>query len=73
MWPIPQLPANLFTFTEEIFNGKLPFYVQWELVLSSLYFPQKYGQKMCKLSLYEVWKATVDLLFAKKIKKFSTN
>ena len=25
MWPNPQFPAGFFTFTEEIFNGKLPF------------------------------------------------
>ena len=25
MWPNPQFPANLVTFTEEIFNGKLHF------------------------------------------------
>ena len=25
MWPNPQLPADLVTFTEEIFNGKLYF------------------------------------------------
>ena len=25
MWPNPQLPADLVTFSEEIFNGKLHF------------------------------------------------
>ena len=25
MWPNPQFPANLITFTEEILNGKLHF------------------------------------------------
>ena len=25
MWPNPQFPANLVTFTEEILNGKLHF------------------------------------------------
>ena len=25
MWPIPQFPADLVTFTEEILNGKLHF------------------------------------------------
>ena len=25
MWPNPQFPANLVTFTEEILNGKLQF------------------------------------------------
>ena len=25
MWPNPQFPADLVTFTEEIFNGKLHF------------------------------------------------
>ena len=28
MWPDPQFPADLVTFTEEIFNGKLHFFVQ---------------------------------------------
>ena len=26
MWPNPQCPADLFTFTEEILNGKLHFF-----------------------------------------------
>ena len=26
MWQNPQFPADLVTFTEEILNGKLPFY-----------------------------------------------
>ena len=30
MWPNPQFPADLVTFTEEILNGKLHFFVQWE-------------------------------------------
>ena len=25
MWPNPQIPADLITFTEEILNGKLHF------------------------------------------------
>ena len=29
MWPNPQFPANLITFTEEILNGKTSFFVQW--------------------------------------------
>ena len=30
MWPNPQFPADLVTFTEEIFNGKLHFlYSGW--------------------------------------------
>ena len=32
MWPnslFPQFPADLVTFTEEIFNGELHFFVQW--------------------------------------------
>ena len=28
MWPNPQFPADLVTFTEEILNGKLHFFVQ---------------------------------------------
>ena len=29
MWPNPQFAADLVTFTEEILNGKLPFFVHW--------------------------------------------
>ena len=29
MWQNPQLPADLVTFTEETFNGKLHYLVQW--------------------------------------------
>ena len=28
MWPDPQAPADLVTFTEEILNGKLHFFMQ---------------------------------------------
>ena len=28
MWPKPQFPMDSVTFTEEIFNGKLNFFVQ---------------------------------------------
>ena len=29
MWPNPQFPAELVTFTEEVFNGKL-FWAVWK-------------------------------------------
>ena len=29
MWPNPQETADLVTFTDEILNGKLYFFVQW--------------------------------------------
>ena len=32
MWPNPQFPADLFTFTEEILNGKFDFFVQWGVI-----------------------------------------
>ena len=34
MWPNPQLPADLVTFTGEILNEKYNFFVQW--VMSNL-------------------------------------
>ena len=35
MWPNPQEYVDLVTFTEEIFNGKLHFFVQWFFPVSS--------------------------------------
>ena len=32
MWPNPLETADLVTFTEEILNGKLHFFVQWVVV-----------------------------------------
>ena len=29
MWPNPEFPEDLVTFTEEIRNGKLHFFVLW--------------------------------------------
>ena len=29
MWPNPQFPTDLVTFTEKILNGELDFFVQW--------------------------------------------
>ena len=37
MWPNPYKTANLVTFTEEILNGKLHFFVQW-VQLRKTYF-----------------------------------
>ena len=34
MWPNPNETANLVTFTEEINNGKLHFFVQWSTTYS---------------------------------------
>ena len=33
MWPDPQIPADLVTFTEEILNRKLHFFVQCKMAL----------------------------------------
>ena len=55
MWPNPQFPADLVTFTEEILNGKLHFcavqrsyLIQWIATFKIFYriliicfFPQK--------------------------------
>ena len=32
MQPNPQIPADLVTFTEEILNGKLHFFVQFRIM-----------------------------------------
>ena len=39
MWPNPQETADLVTCTEEIFNGKLHFFVQWIFPFVLLLFP----------------------------------
>ena len=31
MWPNSQFPTDLITFIEEIVNGKLHFFVQWNV------------------------------------------
>ena len=36
MWPNSQETADLVTFTEEIFNGKLPFFLQWLFYLLTM-------------------------------------
>ena len=35
MWPNPHFPADMFTFTEEILNGKLHFLCSDIVVLES--------------------------------------
>ena len=37
MWPYPQSPADFVTFTEEIFNEKLYFFVQWKDIKNHIY------------------------------------
>ena len=36
MWPDPQETADSVTFTEEIVNGKLDFFVQCNLLMEDL-------------------------------------
>ena len=40
MQPNPQEAADWVTFTEEILNGKLRFFVQWFSILIYLYYLQ---------------------------------
>ena len=46
MWPDPQFPADLVTFTEEILNGKLYFFAVFLSLISYLWniFLKKYLQ-----------------------------
>ena len=39
MWPNPQFPANLVTFTEAVLNGNLRFLVQCTMTMSGIYEP----------------------------------
>ena len=40
--PITKFPADLVTFTEEILNGKLHFFVQWVMLrVANAFFPEK--------------------------------
>ena len=38
MWPNLRFPADLVTFTEEIFNGKLHFCAMFIVYLNEFYF-----------------------------------
>ena len=58
MWPNPQFPAVLITFTEEILNGKLHFL--WVLVIDGNPVITKFaGEKTLDLNNIksEEWKA----------------
>ena len=50
MWPNPQFPVDFVIFTEEIFNGKLHFSVQWEI--------SWYADEMVKAVAYSVCSET---------------
>ena len=43
MWPIPQFPVDLVTFTEEIPNGRLYFLCSVGYFFSLLFFSQMYS------------------------------
>ena len=49
MWPNPQETADLITFTEEIFNEKVHFFVQCVLLL----WDQQYLKNMVKHGVYK--------------------
>ena len=48
MWANPQFPANLVTFTEEIPNGKLNFFVQCIILFSHFVVTQNGGHEYKK-------------------------
>ena len=50
MWPNPQFPADLVTFTEEIFNGKLHF-------LCSKFWRRGESSRSLKISVFPSDKA----------------
>ena len=59
MWPNPQFPADLVTFTEEILNGKLHFLcsVKYVLVLKTPYWKwaqrSKWSCRFCWWALFQ--------------------
>ena len=80
MWPNPQVPADLVTFTEEILNEKLHFFVQcplfknWNQILRLrirnhilIHWPLKGGNIIeMKISKPSVWLTTETLYFHSK-------
>ena len=51
MWPNPQFPADLVTFTQEILHGKLHFFAVEGVSLKVLY-PQSPGDLSLKLNIF---------------------
>ena len=49
MWPNPQETADLVTFTEEIFNGKIHILSSETIESRYLYWPDKNHYYSCKL------------------------
>ena len=62
MWPNLQETADLVTFTKDIFNGKLHFFVQWHYKWSSWFLTGFYKWNTV-LEWVKLLKATFDTTF----------
>ena len=62
MWPNPQFPAGWVTFTEEIFNEKLHFFVQWRLLIPLL---------LILGLILEMWLRSNRYIYANSLSSFS--
>ena len=51
MWPNPQFPVDLVTFTQEILHGKLHFFAMEGVSLKALH-PQSVGDLSLKLNIF---------------------
>ena len=64
MWPNPQFPADLVTFTEEILNGKLRFFVQCKFWYSDQVFSRNIFTIPClKSDTSEYAELAITLLY----------
>ena len=73
MWPYPQFPADLVTFTEEIFNGKLEYLCSVLEMLTSYHHGQvlrPFHEVCCSMFRYG---KTLKLWNSGKGMKFLTN
>ena len=52
MWPNPKEIADMVTFTEEIINGKIRFFLQWQFFASQKVNSYCYKRVMISMLLY---------------------
>ena len=55
MWPNPQFPADLITFTEEILNGKLRFCAVMEVAEQSWSFKKIFEDFISSQRILKNW------------------
>ena len=70
MWPNVQFPTDLVTFTEEILNGKLNFFVKCVI---GHYSASDYSVVNCKYTFSNFWNSKIENSIKKIVQEINVS